>query len=106
MLLRRRLALLAGWSLATYSLPAHKEFRFLLPALQLLMPYCGLAAARLWGCSAVQGPSDRRAAGGRGSKERRPAEQRSAWRWGALACIALQLPMAAYFLLVHQRWGG
>lgn len=26
-----------------YSLPAHKEFRFLLPALCLLMPYCGVA---------------------------------------------------------------
>ena len=26
-----------------YSLPAHKEFRFLLPALLLLMPYCGIA---------------------------------------------------------------
>ncbi len=26
-----------------YSLPAHKEFRFLLPALCLLMPYCGVS---------------------------------------------------------------
>lgn len=36
-----------------YSLPAHKEFRFLLPALLLLMPYCGVALHDLnqrWGC--------------------------------------------------------
>ncbi|PRW18326.1 GPI mannosyltransferase 3 [Chlorella sorokiniana] len=96
---RRQLGLLAGWSLATYSLPAHKEFRFLLPALQLLMPYCGLAAARMWG----QGRSAQKVAGGRGSKQRAPTGRGSPWRWGALACIALQLPMAAYFLLVHQR---
>lgn len=35
-----------------YSLPAHKEFRFLLPALLLLMPYCGTALHDLhqrWG---------------------------------------------------------
>lgn len=31
-----------------YSLPAHKEFRFLLPALQLLMPYCGVALAAVF----------------------------------------------------------
>lgn len=102
----RQLALLAGWSLATYSLPAHKEFRFLLPALQLLMPYCGLAASRLLGTGAVQGTSTSRKAGSLGGKERQAAGQRSCWRWGALACIALQLPMAPYFLLVHQRWGG
>ena len=86
MQLCRKLALLAAWSLVTYSLPAHKEFRFLLPALQLLMPYCGLAAARLLGS---------------GSKSGRPF--RPWWRWGAAACILLQLPIAAYFLLYHQR---
>ncbi|DBA83269.1 TPA: hypothetical protein ACH3X2_006772 [Trebouxia sp. C0005] len=42
---RHRLELAAQilWSLLMYSLPAHKEFRFLLPALCLLMPYCGVA---------------------------------------------------------------
>ena len=100
----RQLALLAGWSLATYSLPAHKEFRFLLPALQLLMPYCGWAAARLWrGGGSGPRPSTRssRADGG-GGRDQQPAGRRL-WRWGAAACIALQLPMATYFLLVHQR---
>lgn len=67
------------------------------------MPYCGLAAARLWSPGAAQGSSARRAVGGRSGKERRPARQGGPWRRGALACIALQLPMAAYFLLVHQR---
>jgi len=36
-----------AWSLLLNSLPAHKEFRFLLPALQLLMPYAGAAVAQL-----------------------------------------------------------
>ncbi len=40
---RLELAVLVLWSLLMYSLPAHKEFRFLLPALALLMPYCGIA---------------------------------------------------------------
>ena len=40
---RLELAALVLWSLLIYSLPAHKEFRFLLPALLLLMPYCGVA---------------------------------------------------------------
>ena len=40
---RLELAALVLWSLLIYSLPAHKEFRFLLPALVLLMPYCGIA---------------------------------------------------------------
>ena len=39
------MAVLACWSLLSYSLPAPKEFRFLLPALNLLMPYCGAALA-------------------------------------------------------------
>ena len=40
---RLGLAAMVLWSLLMYSLPAHKEFRFLLPALALLMPYCGVA---------------------------------------------------------------
>ena len=84
----RQPALLAAWSLASYSLPAHKEFRFLLPAMQLLMPYCGAAAAALLG-------SGKRAAGGGSGPAR-------LWRWAGMACLLLQLPMAAYFVLVHQ----
>ena len=40
---RLELAALVLWSLLIHSLPAHKEFRFLLPALCLMMPYCGKA---------------------------------------------------------------
>lgn len=44
---KKALLYMAVLSIVTYSLPAHKEFRFLLPALQLLMPYCGHGAARI-----------------------------------------------------------
>lgn len=43
---RRGPALLVVWYLALHSLPAHKEFRFLLPTLPLFMPYIGLAFSR------------------------------------------------------------
>lgn len=97
-------ALLAGWSLAAYSLPAHKEFRFLLPALQLLMPYCGLAAASLLSsCGSSQGHARTAAVLRRGgTAPAAPAWPLSpaAWqRFGAAACLLLQLPMAAYFVL-------
>ena len=94
----RQPALLAAWSLLGYSLPAHKEFRFLLPALQLLMPYCGLAAARLWGSEASPGAPKRRQRGGEAAR----TSGMRWWRWAAAACLWLQLPVAAYFLLVHQ----
>jgi phosphatidylinositol glycan class B len=40
--------LIAGFAIIyslVYSLPAHKEIRFLLPALQLLIPFCGLGVS-------------------------------------------------------------
>lgn len=105
--LRRWPAALAAWSLATYSLPAHKEFRFLLPALQLLMPYCGLAAARALGGGGASSGASSNGAAVRAQRKANaaaaPRPQRSRlWRWGAGVCIALQLPLAAYMLLVHQ----
>jgi hypothetical protein len=42
---RRGPAILMLWWLIYNSIPAHKEFRFLLPALQLFIPYCGLGLA-------------------------------------------------------------
>lgn len=100
--------MLSGWSLAAYSLPAHKEFRFLLPALQLLMPYCGLAAASLLGGGGgnsrgrardVAAARRRVTPASGGASPRSPA----AWqRWGAAACLLLQLPLAAYFVWAHQ----
>ena len=110
-MLRRQLALLAGWSLATYSLPAHKEFRFLLPALQLLMPHCGLAAQRLLSGSPpllpalhglkVQGSRQPQGSAAPGLAPMPRLRPQLLLRWGAAACLLLQLPMAAYFLLVH-----
>lgn len=50
-LCRKWLAALALWSAVTYSLPPHKEFRFLLPALQLAMPFGGVALEYLRGDS-------------------------------------------------------
>lgn len=54
---RRVLALLMIWYLAVHSLPAHKEFRFLLPAFPALMPYAGLALARAWHALSCLNPS-------------------------------------------------
>lgn len=45
---RRSLFYAAMVYLVVYSLPAHKEIRFLLPSLQLLIPYCGLGASILF----------------------------------------------------------
>ena len=118
----RRLAALAGLSLAVYSLPAHKEFRFLLPALQLAMPYCGIALDWLW----QQGLPPGRSPASKGTNEgtRSPAvplqgntgrgacesEGQRRWGWqraGMAAVLALvaavQVAMAAYFSLVQHR---
>lgn len=92
--------------MAAYSLPAHKEFRFLLPALQLLMPYCGLGAARLLGSvgtGAASAPRRRQAQPGANASS--SSAQKAGGRlrrWAGAACLLLQLPVAAYFLLVHQ----
>jgi GPI mannosyltransferase 3 len=85
---RREILALMGLQLLIYSLPAHKEFRFLLPALQLAMPYCGRGAALL--------------ATPKGHQE---APQRGVnWRLASAAfCIFLQIPLALYFSTVHQR---
>lgn len=77
-----------------YSLPAHKEFRFLLPALQLIMPYCGLGAAALWGSEDSSGPRTRQKA-----KAGAPR-----WRKGCVAAaLLLQVPMTIFFSVFHQR---
>ncbi len=83
---QRPLAYLVALQLAVYSLPAHKEFRFLLPALQLATPLAGLGAQRLW-----WPPS-------RGASRQGAAQRRL-----IAVCLALQLPLLAYFLLLHGR---
>lgn len=75
--------------MAAYSLPAHKEFRFLLPALQLAMPYAGLGVRWLW-C----GPGGKPA----------PARGRRGRRVAVAACLVLQAAMAWYFSRHHHRW--
>lgn len=77
-----------------YSLPAHKEFRFLLPTLQLIMPYCGLGAAALWNSESSAGPRTRHKA--------KAGPQR--WKKSALAAMLfLQVPMTIFFSVYHQR---
>jgi phosphatidylinositol glycan class B len=93
-LCRLTLAKLAAVEIAMYSLPAHKEFRFLLPALQLIMPYCGMGAAALWSSENSAGPRTRRKA-----KAGAPD-----WRKGAVAALLLlQVPMTIFFSVFHQR---
>ena len=103
------LAGLAAWSLVTYSLPAHKEFRFLLPAWQLLVPYCGLATSTLMeGRADCSGPLRKRPTAPATIVHRRAQLARwdhcvaALWRCAAVACLLFQLPLAAYFMLVHQ----
>jgi len=82
---RSALLQLVVLQLATYSLPSHKEFRFLLPALQLAMPYCGAAALRLW------------------SNTSPLCIVRRAGRLVVAGILAVQLLMAGYFGAFHQR---
>ena len=74
------LAKLMCLQMLAYSLPAHKEFRFLLPGLQLAIPFCGLGAATLL--------------------HKNNAKRNKIF---ALLLIFLQLPMIVYFSLYHQR---
>lgn len=69
---------LAAWSVLVTSLPAHKEFRFLLPALQLLMPLVGAGMHRIAGI-------------------------RSGRRPLIALLFACQFGLFAYFGLVHHR---
>lgn len=106
---RSPLAYLLALAVGVYSLPAHKEFRFLLPALQLAMPYCGLGAAWLVEHPALAQQAKGGSGGGQGS---------SGVRWCALVALVLaQLPVGLYFSTVQHRhvwrflavctwWGG
>lgn len=67
------------------------------------MPYCGLAAARVFGGRSASSSTATRRSRAEGGAAAAPVQLASRpWRWGAAACIALQLPLAAYMLLVHQ----
>jgi phosphatidylinositol glycan class B len=86
--------------LVAYSLPAHKEFRFLLPALQLAMPYCGLGAAYL-----VEGEQQRQKNKGTGkSKAATSFVSSTTFRNRfTIAMLGVQVPMILFFSLYHQR---
>ena len=101
----RTLAGVAAWGLAYHSCVPHKEFRFVLPSLHLLLPYAGVACERLFG---PLGPLVRRAGVAPGP-EGRPAGPRCGWRGPAgrrallLALVFLpQAGLAAYFAGWHQ----
>ena len=93
---RSPLAYMLALSVGVYSLPAHKEFRFLLPALQLAMPFCGLGAAWLLERPAALAEQANSAKG--------KGQNRGGVRRLALAALILaQLPMGAYFSTVQHR---
>lgn len=91
--------------MSIYSFSAHKEHRFLLPALQFLMPYCGLGAAIV---------SDMRDSNVDGKKaesivQRKqhrssPAAVSSPWKLSFVLICTIQLLMALYFGIFHQRY--
>ena len=124
--------LLLVWILLTNSLPAHKEFRFLLPALQLLMPFCGLSVASLLDSTSLdagagdasklgnaqrpvelkagmsksssRADSTLRKVAGRHSRQQIASPVQKTWRaWAIAAPLLVQAMMAAYFCLIHQR---
>jgi len=70
-------------SMTVYSLPAHKEFRFLLPAMELMMPYCGVAISNLLYSSSSSSSSSSKA-------------------FFVYLLLLIQVVMAAYFSLFHH----
>jgi hypothetical protein len=89
--------------MVVYSLPAHKEFRFLLAALQLLMPFCGLGAAYAFNLTdaSMLGKGNVVPTSGASAYSAKSVAV-PLWRWAAGACLLLQLPLAAYFMFMHQ----
>ena len=90
------LILLAFWCVCYHSLLAHKEFRFVLLPLQLLMPHCGAFLSSLGG--------DPVACAKKGVAS--PRSRSTAWRAAIVVIVfAPQVLAAAYFSFVHQRGG-
>jgi phosphatidylinositol glycan class B len=90
------LATLVCIQLVAYSLPAHKEFRFLLPALQLAMPYCGVGAAYLIeeGQRKTKNVAVAAASFASSSTVRKNF---------AVSMLGLQVPITLFFSMYHQR---
>mmetsp|Transcript_43448 Transcript_43448/g.82910 ORF Transcript_43448/g.82910 Transcript_43448/m.82910 type:complete len:586 (-) Transcript_43448:188-1945(-) len=89
---QRLFAWLAAWFVAVHSFIPHKEFRFLLPVLPLLLMYAGRALAT------VQPAWTNHSAPGAGW-------QRRFWNRRALllGILITQVPAALYLSVVHQR---
>ena len=87
---------LALWSVCYHSFIGHKEFRFALLPLQLLMPFAGAYL------SALGGDAVARAKKGTTT----PRNRAFPWRhWVMAAVFAPQVLAGAYFSFVHQRGG-
>lgn len=84
------LGALALWPVAVHSLLPHKEFRFVLTSLYLLMPYCGAGLVAL-----------SRGAGAHASCGRRVAA--AARRVLVAGLLAGQVVLAHFFCFVYQR---
>ncbi len=87
--------------LIAYGLPAHKEFRFLLPAIQLAMPYCGLGAAYLIEDQKKHSKSTNK----KNSTATPPSfvSSPTVRKRFAIAMLGLQVPVTLFFSLYHQR---
>mmetsp|Transcript_4377 Transcript_4377/g.10830 ORF Transcript_4377/g.10830 Transcript_4377/m.10830 type:complete len:548 (+) Transcript_4377:133-1776(+) len=116
--LSRLLILTVLWPTVVYSVFAHKELRFLLPCVPVLMIACGSALHYV----CVQWPRLRGHSEGQGSavvrirhhsvkqgrqKDRGPTSSRSTFHRAVLSLVVLQLvlnaPLALYFGVYHQR---
>ncbi|XP_038718835.1 GPI mannosyltransferase 3 isoform X2 [Tripterygium wilfordii] len=86
---------LVAWVLITYSLLGHKEFRFVLPVLPLVLMFSGYSLAVMERSSAPDG------------KRRRflkiPAKWPPKMQFAIFFLLATNIPMALYMSLVHQR---
>lgn len=82
--------------LFAYSLPAHKEFRFLLPALQLAMPYCGVGAAYL----IKKGQRKKKESAVMAASVVSSSTFKKRF---AIAMLGLQVPVTVVFSMYHQR---
>ena len=94
-----RLLVLAAVYVFAHSLPAHKEFRFLLPVLPLLHAYAGVALLGLWtgggggGAGAAKKADDVSTAAAPAGRRRRGL---------VVALLAANVPAALYLSVWHQ----
>ncbi|XP_072968817.1 mannosyltransferase APTG1 [Typha angustifolia] len=88
-----RLSGLIGWVLALYSVLGHKEFRFVLPVLPIVLMFSGYCLAAM---SRSDLSDEKRSRGSRSRHKRRV-------QLAILLLIMSNVPMALYMSLVHQR---